>query len=41
MVDLVELGLTGLFAVVVAVIVTVGKRETCDSLEGGRLVDYV
>ena len=32
-VDGVEIALTGLFAAVLAVIVTLGKNETCDSFE--------
>jgi len=32
-VDGVEIGLTVVFAAVLAVIVTLGKKETCDSLE--------
>jgi len=32
-IDGVEIGLSGLFALVIAIIVTVGKKETCDSLE--------
>lgn len=31
--DAVEVIVTGLFAVVLAVIITLGKNETCDSIE--------
>jgi len=44
LVDVAEIGLTGLFALVIAIIVTAGKNETCNSLEEfyeGRLVGYV
>jgi len=43
-IDGVEIGLSLLFAAILAVIVTLGKKETCDSLEslyddfGERLV---
>jgi len=44
LVDVAEIGLTGLFALFIAIIVTAGKNETCNSLEEfyeGRLVGYV